>query len=418
MAKFSFVHASDLHLDSPFQGLSRQDPSIADILRSATFSAYQNLVRLCIQEKVQFLLVAGDVYDGADRSLRAQLQFRDGLHNLAQHGIKSFVVHGNHDPLDGWSATIEWPAGVHVFGGTDVDSIPWAADGVPLACISGISYPRQKEQKNLARQFSAQRPDLFQIALLHCNCGGDTDHEVYAPCSMNDLITSGFDYWALGHVHKHRVLNTNPYVVYSGNTQGRSIREQGECGCWLVTVDDRQVRMDYKPLDVVRWTQAEVGIDSLDSIDALDRAIANKLDDLRNQNDGRPLICRLTLTGRGSLYHQLNHATAVEDLLTRVRESGLAANPFFWIQSLDCCCRPELDLERRSQSPDLLGQVLTLAHEMKARGDLPVELKPVMDDLFDDGRARRALETLTPPELEQILEEAKLLCVDLLEADE
>lgn len=414
-----FIHAADLHLDSPFQGLLTQAPAIADTLRTATFDAYQTLIQLCIKEKVQFLLIAGDVYDGTDRSLRAQLRFRDGLATLAAHGIHSFIVHGNHDPMDGWSSSIEWPAGVHVFGGERVESVPWGADGTPLACISGISYPKRSERRNLARLFQPEQPDLFQIALLHCNCGGDLNHEAYAPCGLDDLTRLDFNYWALGHVHKPRILNRDPFVAYSGNTQGRSIREQGACGCWLVKVrDGRQVESEFRPLDVVRWATAEVMIHGLESIDALDLAIADKLDELREGNDGRPLICRLALTGRGPLYRELSHNQAHEEMLARVRETGVAADPFVWVQSLELDCRPELDLERRSQSRDLLGQVLSFAREMREGGDLRQELAPALAGLFEDGRARKALSALTPEELERLLGEAELLCVDLLEADE
>jgi DNA repair exonuclease SbcCD nuclease subunit len=140
MTRFSFVHASDLHLDSPFAGVTATAPEVAERLRTATFDAFDNIVRLCIERRVDFLLVAGDVYDGADRSLRAQLRFRDGLLRLAEQGIRAFVAHGNHDALEGWSSAIEWPEGVRVFG-EELASVPVERDGAPIALVSGISYP-------------------------------------------------------------------------------------------------------------------------------------------------------------------------------------------------------------------------------------------------------------------------------------
>lgn len=122
MANFSFIHASDLHLDSPFVGISTESEDVARALRSATFEAYDRLIELCIDKKVQFLVIAGDVYDGQDRSLRAQLKFSDGLKRLADHGIRSFVAHGNHDPLSGWSSNINWPEEVHIFQADQVET--------------------------------------------------------------------------------------------------------------------------------------------------------------------------------------------------------------------------------------------------------------------------------------------------------
>ncbi|MCH8225243.1 MAG: DNA repair exonuclease, partial [Chloroflexi bacterium] len=116
MTRIRFVHAADLHLDSPFSGLRSIVPEIAQTLHQATFNAYDNIIDLCIREQVDALLVAGDIFDGADRSLRAQLKFADGLNRLEAANIRSFICHGNHDPLDGWEAKITLPGGCHRFG--------------------------------------------------------------------------------------------------------------------------------------------------------------------------------------------------------------------------------------------------------------------------------------------------------------
>src|SRR3990172_993244 len=149
MTPFSFIHAADLHLDSPFKGVIGEAPHIAEAVYSATFDAFESLINLCIEKQVNFLLIAGDVYDGRDRSLRAQLRFRDGLERLAERGISAFVVHGNHDPLKGWSNQIVWPSGVHVFGAEEVETVTFAMDGKPVAFISGISYMEAQETRNL-----------------------------------------------------------------------------------------------------------------------------------------------------------------------------------------------------------------------------------------------------------------------------
>ncbi len=428
MNHFSFIHASDLHLDSPFKGVTARSPLIADMLRSATFDAFDNLVQLCIDKEVQFLLVAGDVYDGADRSLRAQLKFFDGLKRLADHNIASFVAHGNHDPLDGWSSTIKWPDRVHIFGADQVESKTIEIDGKPVASVSGISYGRRDETDNLALKFQAAGPDLFrglfQIGILHCNCGNNPDHEAYAPCRPEDLTGAGFDYWALGHVHEKKILSTNPYVVYPGNTQGLSIRESGERGCYLVSVgEDLHIDIEFFPLDVVRWLSAEISIADISSIDALDRKIAEVIDGFRKEAKARPVICRIFLTGRGPIYRDLRRETAIPELLERAQEEWLEQEPFVWVQDINMNCRPEIDLEQRRKVNDLLGQVLCVSKELRnlvheKRSDQEAArdaLMPAFRELYESHRAEKLLKSISPDMLERILRDSELLCIDLLE---
>ena len=141
MSQLRFIHAADLHLDTPFRGLKEVDEKIAASLRDATFTAFDNLVHYALRERIDFLLVAGDVYEQTERSLRAQLHFRDGLARLARAGICTYVVHGNHDPLDGWVSRIEFPDEVTIFPGDRVSSVAYLKDGVPVARIHGLSYP-------------------------------------------------------------------------------------------------------------------------------------------------------------------------------------------------------------------------------------------------------------------------------------
>lgn len=413
---FTFVHAADLHLDSPFRGIRDEAPEVAGRLRSATFDAYAGLIDLCIDRDADFLLIAGDVYDGADRSLAAQLRFHDGLVRLAEHGIRAFVVHGNHDPLEGWSSALTWPEQTTIFGGDDVQTVVVDSGGTPLAAVSGISYPTQRENRNLATLFQAERSDVFQIALLHCNCGGQTDHEPYAPCSPDDLIHAGFDYWALGHVHTMTLLNRRPHIVYPGNIQGRSIRETGPRGCYLITVgDDKDVKEEFCPLDAVRWFAKEVRIEELDTADQLEGALADAVDRVRDEAQGRPSICRLTLVGRGPLYGELNREGAVQELLERLREQGLEDEPFLWVERLKLRCAPAIDLEQRCQENDLLGELLRIANDLRGHEDLVKALSPAVAELHEHIRARKALAAMTPEQFHALLDDAANLCVDLLE---
>lgn len=425
---FSFVHAADLHLASPFQGVTAQERTVAQALRRATFDAFEALIRLCIDRKADFLLIAGDVFNAADRSLRAQLFFFDGLKRLADRGIPSFVVHGNHDPLDGWSHSIARPPLVTVFGGNGVETIPVTVAGHTVAAVSGISYQRRQESRNLAALFTAAPSGLFRIGLLHANCGGNPRYEAYAPCSTEELGRAGLDYWALGHVHEHAIMLREPLVVYPGSIQGLSIREPGPRGCCLVRVDaGRRAELEFCPLDAVRWESGEISIAGLDSLSGLDRALTTLIRRLREDAGGRPVVARVGLVGRGPLYAELRHGNTVPDLLERFRLAGLADEPFVWIQELEPAYRPEVDLEQRRRIDDLLGRVLQVAQSLREPGQvagtggvtgppsLEQSLCPVLAELFENPRAEKMLGGLTGLELQRLLEQAELLCLDLLE---
>ena len=414
---FTFIHAADVHLDSPFRGVSGESPEVAGVLRSATFEAYAALVDLCIERKAGFLLVAGDVYDGADRSLPAQLRFRDGLERLDARGIRSFVVHGNHDPLDGWASNLSLPASALFFGGKRVETALVEVEGTPVAAVSGISYPSRRETRHLAGMFHPEHPELFQIALLHCNCGGNQEHEPYAPCVLGDLIGAGFDYWALGHVHAAAILNRHPHVVYPGNVQGRSIREPGPRGCYVISVDDdRNVVEEFCPLDRIRWFVQEISIEGLDSVDELEKALRACLEGARQDADGHPALCRITLVGRGPLFRDLNQADALPGLLERLREEGTSEEPFVWVEKLKARCGPPIDLEQRRGEGGLLGKLLAIAGELRARGDLESALAEALGPLHGHTEAAKALDALAPERYGELLRDAETLCADLLEA--
>jgi len=415
---FSFVHAADLHLDSPFRGVTAKSPIIAELLRSATFEAYSSLIDLCIENRVQFLLVSGDVYDGADRSLRAQLRFRDGLQRLADNNIRAYIVHGNHDPYKGHSKSIDWPPGVHVFNYRGVESVSVEIGETPVALISGISHENRNVGSNLAKKFRSVDTDLFQIGMLHCNVGGDTGHETYAPCELNDLLSTNIDYWALGHVHERRILHENPYVVYPGNSQGRHIREQNERGCYLVQVDEvnKEVSMEFHELDEVRWFSGAVSIDGLLSLDQLENNITGCIEELISGANSRPIVCRLTLIGQGPLYRELRKDEGLQELLLHVRETFEINSPFAWVQELIFDCRSEIDLEKRSRHNDFLGQVLRLSREFSTAEDgMERLLDEGLAELYGNRRAKKCLQDISDSEIKQMLKAAELLCARMLE---
>lgn len=416
MKSFSFIHTADLHLDSPFAGLRQVDGAVASLIKDATFRAFDNVVDLALAKKVDFLVVAGDVYDAADRSLRAQLKFADGLKKLSNSGIRSFVCHGNHDPLDGWSASLRWPEEVHIFG-PELESIPLAIGGEDAVVVHGISYPKSQIEEDFGKGFRRQGSYPFQIGLLHCSLGSDPAHETYAPRTMAELVSADLDYWALGHVHTCRVLKDDrPFIAYPGNTQGLHIREFGPRGCFLVQVDGQgTVDARFEPTDAVRWSSKGLRIDDLETEVDLIESLERTCDEIRHEAQGRPAIARITIAGRGPLHPLLRKPQMVEDLTERLRETGLESEAPLWIEQIKVQTSTPIDLDSRRKSADFVGEVLRLIEDSRLN---PAGLKEMLSELYHDRRGRRFLQVPAEEELIEILAEVESMCLDELVVEE
>jgi exonuclease SbcD len=416
-----FVHTGDLHLDSPFLGLGQAVPErIASALRDATLRSWERIVRLAIDEHVDAVLAAGDVFEGANRTLRAQVAFRDGLEQLARERIPSFVVTGNHDPLSGWEPAVTWPDLAYRFGAQAVSSRPIVRDGVELARVHGISYGVRDVTRNLAATFRRDGDEPFAIGLLHANVGGIEGYQNYAPCSISDLAASGMDYWALGHIHKHGVLRAkDPTIVYCGNPQGRDPGETDPRGCYLVEVDERgRVVPDFRPMDVVRWQRLSLPIEGIATEEGLYHAVGDAIESAATAA-GRSIVALVTLTGRGPLHASLGRPAVLRDVQLLVRERFGIGEPFAWLETIRDETRPTIDLAARRAAGDLLGETLREFERSRLalRQGQQADLHDLLLDLYDHPRVRRALGGAQPgtAELLALLESAEAQVIDQLD---
>lgn len=423
--QFTFIHAADLHLDSPFKGVTAsaiEHRDIVETLRAATWVAFDSLISLCQEEQVAFLLLAGDVYDAADRSLRAQLRLRDGLAQLGEAGVQTFWVHGNHDPADSHQGSIAWPDSVQRFDSDTPETHTASRHGVPVAEVTGASHRGGSERRNLARKMAPGAADLLQVALLHANVGATSNHANYAPCNLADLSSANFDYWALGHVHEHTVLATAPHVVYPGSLQGLSVREPGAHGCVLATADTetRQIETSFCPLDSVRWAVVEVPVTGLRTADVVEQKLQAAIDSEQAAAEGRPVIARIVLTGESEMWRELQDPSEREGILERLRAWAVTLAPWIWIQDLKAACRPPLDLATLREGNDLVAQTLASGLRLRELSDdgLVAELNADLSPLFGHSRAKRVLDPLSGESLRMIVERAEHECVRLLDFPE
>lgn len=398
--RFRFLHAADLHLDTPFKRLTGVPERVARQLRDASLEAFDALVKTAIDEQVAFVVLAGDIYDGAERGVRAQLAFRDGLARLADAGIATYIVYGNHDPIgEGWSAIGDFPPEVTVFGADGVGRAEVRIDDTLVATVSGISYATHDETENLSLRFPPVEGKGFHVAVLHANVGSQSDYAPYSPCTLDDLKAGGYHYWALGHIHRRSELGDgHPLVVYPGNLQGRSPKpsEQGPKGAVIVDVDGTTATTRFVALDTVRFDRVDIDIDDK-NLDDLEQALVDAAEACRAGAQNRPVVLRGHIAGHGHLHDELAPADRRADLLVRLRDLARNADPFIWWDDLTWRTRPAIDIAERASGDDFIGDLLRQVEQGGPQADwvpgIGVEYRtwlgdrvPAVDDpeLFDE----------------------------------
>ena len=411
---FKFIHCSDLHIDSPFKGFSSMGDSLVEILRKSTYQAFQNIVELALKEKVEAVLIAGDIYDGAEKSLEAQLKFRHGLQKLSDEGIDTFIVHGNHDPLDSWSASLELPERAHVFSGTRVECLPVERNGIVKAYVHGISYPKRDVTENLSQKFSRGNGKSFAIGLLHSNVGHQSGHDNYAPCSMDDLIAAKMDYWALGHIHRFQVLReSNPAVVYSGNSQARHMRESGEKGCCLVTLNkNTDPLIEFIPVDAVRYLHDEVDLSGTITLEEVIHTVRSKCEYFADQTKQRDMFIDLSLNGRTQVHSELQRGDTLQGLQGEIKTYFQGRTPSVWL-NLKLETAGIYDVESLREGKDFIADLINL-FEVEGKGESFADLEDVLKPAFETWQGKKYLCDLSDEEIKDFLAQAKSLCLDKL----
>lgn len=407
-----FIHAADIHLDSPLRGLERYEGVPAEEIRGATRRAFENLIQLAIDEEVAFVLLAGDLYDGDWRDYNTGLFFTRQMSQLHDAGIGAYVVAGNHDAASQITKTLRPPRNVHVFATRAPESVRLEGHGM---AIHGQGFATRAVTDDLTRRYPLADPDLFNIGLLHTSLDGRPGHEAYAPCTLDGLRSRGYQYWALGHVHNREVVAEEPWVVFPGNTQGRHARETGPKGCSLVTVEaGRVVAVEHRVLDVVRWSVCSVGVAEAMTLDEVYERVGRKLGVAVGEAEGRLVTARLRLQGACPVHTRLRAAR--EQVTNECRAlAGIIGAGGLWIE--------KVVLETREARPDapagalgeLMGSISELERDSDRLSKLAAEFTDLSSRLPLDLRAGAdAFDPSRPELIREYLEDVKALLLERL----
>jgi DNA repair exonuclease SbcCD nuclease subunit len=408
-----FLHAADIHLDSPLRGLERYEGAPVEEIRAATRRAFENLVGLAIEEEVGFVLLAGDLYDGDWKDYNTGLFFSAQMARLGEAGIRVFLIAGNHDAASQITKVLRPSANVRVFSTKRPETEILEELGV---AVHGQGFAHASMSEDLAAGYPVALSHLFNIGLLHTSLDGRPGHASYAPCTVDGLRSRGYQYWALGHVHEREVVASDPWIVFPGNVQGRHARETGAKGATLVTVDDRgAAHLEHRDLDVFRWASCVVNLaDAATAGEALDRVRA-VLDRELASADGRPLAVRLRLSGSCPVHAEI--AGSSDHWVGEIRSlaNGFGAGAL-WIEKVVFATRPIADAQGAFAREDALGGLLRTLRDLETDdGELAAlvqdfaEIKRKMPpELFADPEA---LDPTDPARLRGLLPEVEDLLV-------
>ncbi len=414
---WKFIHAADIHLDSPIQRLERYEGAPLKDLRRSTRQALENLVELAIAETVSFVLIAGDLYDGNWQDHGTGLYLNAQLSRLRDAGIPVFVIRGNHDAVSQITRHLRLPENVRMLDNDKPESIALDDLGVVL---HGQSFAKRAVKENLAAAYPERWANYVNIGLLHTCASGREGHEPYAPCSIEDLRSKGYQYWALGHIHKREILHRDPPILFSGNLQGRHARETGAKGCTLVTVaGDRVSEFVHRPIDVIRWENGRIDATGAVDLDDLLERVDSRLRAIRDESDGRMLAVRVEIVGACKAHSEVTRKPeqVVAEVRNVARDIGDGA---IWVEKIKLRTSPP---KKRDPDHGPLGMLLDYLDELRQdeaallalaaselsdlRKKLPAELRDGEDslDLGSPAVLREALDQIGPLIVEGLTEE-------------
>lgn len=351
-----FIHAADLHIDSPLRGLDRYAGAPVERLRTATRGALERLVDTAIAERVDFVLLAGDIYDRDWQDFHTGLYFREQMVRLAREAIRVFIIQGNHDAQGVISRQLHLPGNVTVFSSRVAETV--RIDALAVA-IHGRSFPARAVDEDLVPGYPAPVPGFFNIGMLHTSLNGRTGHDPYAPTDIATLTAKGYDYWALGHVHAREQVAEVPRVVYSGNLQGRHANETGPKGCELVSVDAGRIEAESVALDVVRWNQVFVTLEGIDRLAEVGEAFRDALEPYLLDAGDRLHALRVSLVGTTALHATEANRPGTLDAAVRAAAQDVG-DAEIWIEQVRLDLSTPLDRALAAQREDAVGELIRL----------------------------------------------------------
>lgn len=401
MSTIRFIHTADLHLDSPFKGMTGLPPARLNELRESTFTAFSRFIDYAVETSPDFIVIVGDIYDGEDRSLRAQRKFREGMERLHEVGIPVYITYGNHDHLSGNWVRFELPPNVHEFAGS-VEEVSLTVRGMDVV-LHGFSYPNRQVREEMVSHYpTALDNQSFHIGLLHGSIAGNDTHAVYSPFTIGELQSKHYDYWALGHIHLRQKLSENPPIVYSGNLQGRHRNESGEKGFYEVELSKTDAILSFVQTSAVHFGKIQVPCVNIRHANEWLAACEDALLSFASQHG--PSVVDVEIITLDDETAAFIAQTAEDIWLDAIREMMEGYDPFVWVQRLTFSNNLH-HKENNALVESVLGQVDSWSAD---------EWKRVLGDLYQHVRTARYLDPLTEEDIDDLRKDVEKLLLNEL----
>ncbi len=357
-----FIHCADVHLDTPLQGLAQYVGAPVSEIRNATRRAFEKVLDTAVTQKVDLLIISGDLYDTGLKSFESALFFNRQMARLKDAGIDVYLIYGNHDAASKLIKQLRPPRNVHIFRATEPQT--FSNDALRVA-IHGQSFATPEITQDLAANYPPPVRGFFNIGVLHTNLSGISEHANYAPCSLETLKNKGYQYWALGHVHNRQILCTDPYIVYPGNIQGRHGKEQGEKSCELVTVSDTgTVSIETVPTSIVPWFEEDIDASDCQTADDVYEKLRTQLHKLLPRTRERVSAVRLRVWGTTDAHAELSRdiEQVRNEAISIANECG---NGLIWLERVQVSTLPRLDRAELLKRDDPIGEVIRIVTALR-----------------------------------------------------
>lgn len=410
---YRFVHTADIHLDSPLRSLALRDSDLAGLIGNATRRAFVRIVDLCLEEQVDGLLIAGDLYDGDQTSMKTARFLAEQLRRLHEAGIRAFIIRGNHDALSRITKELVLPETVKVFGGrADAVAIDRTPGHFPVA-IHGLSFAQPHAPESLIAKYRPPVQDAVNIGLMHTSLAGSPGHDLYAPCGIKDLQGTGFRYWGLGHIHKRSMTEGACVIVMPGMPQGRDVNEAGVKSVTLVTIDDdRSFHIEERATSIAQFERVSVDATGITEWRDLIAVVTAALEEERSSASSEHLVARLQVTGITPLAWRIRRDL---DLLKTQADERASVTGSCWVEKLEIACRapgdaatsaadPPFELHRLIEdevleSPVFQAELVAMVDELRAQ--LPQEARDALG--ADEAAFKAALAQLARDGAENVV---------------
>lgn len=396
MRSVQFIHAADLHLDSPFSGLKHLPKELFKRVQESTFNAFDRLISHALENKIDFLLISGDLFDGEDRSLKAQIKLQKQMVRLQDAGIEVFFLHGNHDHLSGSWTSIDMPNNVHIFS-EQVEKKHFQTINGTNVYLYGFSYGKRHVYEKKIKDYQKEEGADFHIGMLHGYCtGGQTVHQPYAPFSVQDLLDKKMDYWALGHIHQRQMLHEEPYIIYPGNIQGRNKKETGTKGCTFVSMNEFETNVQFLETADIIWEELFYSAKEIEDFNQLYTTCREKIEEVRKKNQGTFLSLQIQDTQ--GLSNDVLKKVENGELLEILQDDEEMMDNFVWVHEISI---HENDITYENDF--LTQEISTALMELKEEQALVDAISPLYSHVYGN----RFLDSISNEDKMDLLIEAE-----------